>query len=479
MFNKDFYPTPQEVIETMLEGLDVQDKVILEPSAGKGDIVKALNSLNAKEVLTCEIEDDLAQIVQPISNYIGKDFMEVQADKVSHINLIIMNPPFSKGVEHINHAWDIAPEGCEIVALCNWETINNRHTRQRMILNQTINENGEAINLGDVFRTAERKTGVEVAMVRLHKPLSDESDKYTGFFMDEEPEEESGAPGLMPYNEVRDIVQRYVGTVEAFKKLDQAASVVNGYIKPLGLSNGMSYSIGYGNTVTSVEAFAKELQKKSWEWIIDKTGVKKYVTSKVMQDINKFVEQQTKYPFTMKNIYKMLEIIVKTRSQTMDRAVIDVFDKITYHHHDNRHQVEGWKTNKQYVVGKKFILEWVTEIGWSGQMGIRYNGNQTKLNDLTKVLKYLTGSNKDMQDLEHFSRNMWSVYNDPYTGEKKEKWVERDPKLLFGTWYEWGFFEIKGYKKGTMHVKFKDLKHWELFNRKVAEIKGFELPEKM
>lgn len=39
------------------------------------------------------------------------------------------------------------------------------------------------------------------------------------------------------------------------------------------------------------------------------------------------------------------------------------------------------------------------------------------------------------------------------------------------------FFEIKGYKKGTVHVKFKDDKIWALFNRRVAEIKGYPLPE--
>ena len=38
-------------------------------------------------------------------------------------------------------------------------------------------------------------------------------------------------------------------------------------------------------------------------------NMEKYVTSGVMKDINKFVETQEKVPFTMKNIYKMLEII--------------------------------------------------------------------------------------------------------------------------------------------------------------------------
>lgn len=35
MFNPDFFPTPYTVIQTMLEGTEIANKVILEPSAGK------------------------------------------------------------------------------------------------------------------------------------------------------------------------------------------------------------------------------------------------------------------------------------------------------------------------------------------------------------------------------------------------------------------------------------------------------------
>ena len=41
--NKDFYPTPQNLIDKMLDGLDWKMiHTILEPSAGKGNIVEAL-----------------------------------------------------------------------------------------------------------------------------------------------------------------------------------------------------------------------------------------------------------------------------------------------------------------------------------------------------------------------------------------------------------------------------------------------------
>ena len=50
MFNPEFYPTPAEVIEIMLQGEEIENKTILEPSAGKGDIVDYLNEYAAKKV---------------------------------------------------------------------------------------------------------------------------------------------------------------------------------------------------------------------------------------------------------------------------------------------------------------------------------------------------------------------------------------------------------------------------------------------
>lgn len=63
MFGKDFYPTPKSVIEMMVGAVDVCNKIVLEPSAGKGNIVDYLKTNGAKDILTCEIEPNLAKIV--------------------------------------------------------------------------------------------------------------------------------------------------------------------------------------------------------------------------------------------------------------------------------------------------------------------------------------------------------------------------------------------------------------------------------
>lgn len=475
IFDKDFFPTPPDVIKQMLAGVDVRDKVVLEPSAGKGNIVDELNRLGA-EVLTFEKNQDLATIVMDKSKYLGRDFMEATKEQLSHIDFIIMNPPFSRDEQHILHAWDIAPEGCQIIALCNSETVNNQYSTHRKRLGRVIADYGDASqDLGDCFSTSERKTNVNVSLVRLFKPVTSRDFDYDGFFMDVEPEEDH-PDGLMPYNEIRAIVQRYVGALKCFDRFAVVSKEMNELVSPLGLKDGFEFKFGYNTTVTTKEDFTKELQKKAWKNIFDKMDLHKFITSGVMEDINKFVETQSRYPFTMKNIYRMIEIIIGTRGQTMNRALEEAFDKITQHYHDNRYHLEGWKTNSHYLINEKFILPNVVEPGFRGEMKFKLNswGNATKLMDLTKALSYITGQNKDVASIDRSSRHRDGELV-PYDRNSKEDFEDLD----FHTKYDWGFFEVRGYKKGTLHCWFKDEKVWEMFNRRVAEIKGFPLPEKI
>ena len=112
--NPDFYPTPNEVISQMLLGEDVMGKVVLEPSAGSGNIVKFLKRNGVREVIACEKDAHCRMLLNGLCNIIADDFLTVTPEQVSHVNYIVMNPPFSRGAEHILHAWEIAPPGCKI-----------------------------------------------------------------------------------------------------------------------------------------------------------------------------------------------------------------------------------------------------------------------------------------------------------------------------------------------------------------------------
>src|SRR6056297_2293233 len=181
MFNKNFYPTPRHVIDQMLFGLEIKDKIILEPSAGKGDIIDVVKEWGGK-VVACEKHPDLASITsQKAHEFIGYDFFEVTSKQVSHIDYIIMNPPFDYAVKHILHAWEILPPGGQIIALCNAQTFGHLHSRTRYSLKSIVDEFGSYENIGNVFSKSERQTDVEVAIVRLYKQKTG-GDEFDGYF---------------------------------------------------------------------------------------------------------------------------------------------------------------------------------------------------------------------------------------------------------------------------------------------------------
>jgi hypothetical protein len=52
---------------------------------------------------------------------------------------------------------------------------------------------------------------------------------------------------------------------------------------------------------------------------------------------------------------------------------------------------------------------------------------------------------------------------------------EKDFTIEPNKWYDWNFFEIKFFKKGTMHLKFKRTEDWYILNKAYGELKGFTL----
>ncbi len=458
--NKDFFPTPREIVLQILSEVEIEGKVIFEPSCGKGNIIDVLKQYKPKQIIACEIHKELSKIAETKADkFLKHNFFEVSKSEISHVDFIIMNPPFSQDEKHILHAWEIAPDGCIIISLCNTQTIQNQFSSYRKTFGRLLNDFGKYVNLGDCFAGAERTTGVEVSLIHLYKPKKESNNEFEGYF-DLSEEYEKQENGVLKFNEIRDIVNRYVGAVKEFQNTLETNQIINTLIKPIGNDNIVFGAFEKRNgTLYGInrENFKKSLQKNAWNSVFKRMNMQKYVTESVMADINKFVEQQENVPFTMKNIYKMFEIIVGTQAERMDRVITEVFDKITMHYHENRYSVEGWKTNDQWMVNKKFILPYIIEVGFSGQMQCRYHTTNT-MNDLYKALCHVTGTQFD-HDMD-----WWQYMNNK---QKKE----------FGVWHDWVFFLVKGFKKGTLHVQFKDEKVWEKFNLTAAKAKGWQLPE--
>lgn len=475
LFNRDFYPTPVEVIETMTGMTDIAGKVCLEPSFGSGNIVKFLVERGAKEVLGCEINDTLRRSITDC-NVIGSDFLQVQSEDICHVQLIVMNPPFSKQEDHILHAWNIAPSGCEIITLCNASMlVEYRATQKQREIISIIEDNGYSENLGDVFsQNAERRTDCEIAMIRIVKPGANKME-FDGYFTDEPDEPEMQGNGIIPYNVVREAVQRYIAAVSRFDAAMTANDEINNLTKEFGFDSIKFGAFKHNDTYEAVTKtqFKKALQKRAWRWIFDKFNMERYVTTSVLETVNKAVEMQSNMPFTMRNVYRMIEMIVGTHSDRMQQVVLDAFDIICKYSEDNvTYFGKKWKTNSAHMVNKRFIVPYCCsyDTRWpSATVRTSYGSNVNKMDDVVKALCFLTGTPYE-QEVRDANGNMHTVR------KRSLDYFVREMNMSWGQWYAWTFFYIKGYKKGTMHFEFQDEEVWYKFNQAVAKVRGWELP---
>lgn len=482
--NPDFYPTPAAVVERMMMDDSPAGLVVLEPSAGSGNIAEALRKADAREVLTCERDENLQSVLRGKGfRLISSDFLTVTAEQISHVNMIMMNPPFSEGCRHILHAYDIAPAGCVIVSLVNTSNLESQYNTNYKRLQELVKLQGYSEDLGSPFaEDAERATRCRVSLVKLWKQ-GEGAAEFAGYFdaIDMDETGDGQTAGLMQYNVIRDMVNRYTqavklfdGVMEATEQINRAATFVDYDVITDKDGNQKAVKNEYGalpirfkavtgrDTVTEInhQTYRRELQKYYWRIIFRKMNMEKYATRELREQINRFIEQRQSVPFTVSNVYRVIETVVKTNGQRMVNALCEAFDTICSLSAENSTAGETWKTNSNYMVNRRFICDYITDYDsrWSSlceRVGISVGGKASKIDDVTKALCYMTGT--EWESIGWLSSHVSKLR--PHWGE----------------WFEWGFFRCRGYKKGTMHFEFIDENVWYRFNQEVAQRRGWKI----
>lgn len=466
MFGLDFYPTPKAVIRKMLSGFkpeDIAERTILEPSAGKGDIVEYLadqvkyrSNWNRKPENVYCIESDLElRLVLSGKGYkvIGSDFLTY---KKNHLfDLIVMNPPFSQGAAHLLKAWEIL-NGGDIVCLLNAETVLNPHTKERELLGKIIEENGSYEILGDCFSEAERKTKVNVALVRLHKKAPE---VVFDFFEQKTKEKTVSAEefdgGNLPAmkDTFGNLEIAYDNAREACAEYLKAKSKAVYYLKAAGLSDDEPEKVFEEKTFNEMIDRTKEF---AWDSLFTKTKIASVMTQKVRQDFDEFRKTSGGMDFTKENMQSIFETLFQNRGEIMKQCILDAFERMTRYDKKNAVHVEGWKTNDAWKVNQKVIVPWGCRAGFLGKPEIDYRMGW-EFSDIEKALCFIAG--------EQFEGYQSSIYERVHRGG-----------FGFGEWVSSRFFDFKMFKKGTIHLKFNDDRIWQEFNIRAAQYKHW-LPD--
>ena len=403
---KNFYPTPKKLIKKMTDKIvKIKNISILEPSAGRGDIIeyiqenkfeilKYYKSENIREIDCVEKNENLQKILMGKNfRIVGDDFLTFNTYK--SYDLIIMNPPFENGDKHLLKAISLFEKsgGGQIICLLNAETLKNPYSVYRKDLQNKLESLGAEIEfLKDEFKEADRKTDVEIALVNIYKPkrLLNGS-LLTGMLKDKYFKEEKNVEfrTLTFYDQLKNLVARYNYEIEAGINLIREFRTISEFTKSDD-DNYSKISLIKG-TYSSIDLeendYIKMIRYKYWKKLYYKEELTKLLTNNIRQ----------KYFSNLKN----MEISLKD-------DIIGLFDELSIKHHwnpeteNNVHYYNGWCTNKSYYINKKVIIPMnCIDTRWDKRFSFAYEV-KSKINDLHKIFVYLDTENINKEVAKNF-----------------------------------------------------------------------------
>lgn len=486
--NLDFYPTPEKLAKRMLAGIDFKfAHTFLEPSAGSGNIVRELKEKEKIEYpyrepvfdIDCIERDARLQSVLRGEGFrvIYNDFLSFETMK--EYDVIFMNPPFSDGAKHLLKAMQLQERnGGGIVCILNAETLKNPYSAERKAIVQKLEDNNADIEyIQEAFIDGERKTNVEIALIRVKMPETER----TSFILDGMRRAAAYAEDTAEYSEThvaeKDLMQSYVRQFNA--EVESGIRLINEYraMQPFLLSefekdpeSGKTVQCGSSILKLSVKdkselsknAFVKAVRRKYWKALFHNEAFVGKLTENLKREFYKRIDELQNYDFSVYNI-KTLQIEINQKMiQGVEDTIIALFEELSnkYHYYDetskNIHYFNGWKTNKAYIINKKVVIPldaynrlW----GTYDPADYRVIG---KLSDIEKALNYLDGGLTDSVDLRS-------------SLEFAEEYGETKNIVL-------KYFNVTFYKKGTCHITFTNDELWKKFNIFGAQRKGWLPP---
>lgn len=362
-------------------------------------------------------------------------------------------------------------KGGNIICLLNAETLKNPYTETRKELLKQLNKHNATIEYIDgAFTAAERRTNVEVALIKVAiEQVQEESDIYNRLKEAEQVEDfNPDVTELEVTDYIKAAVNQFNIEVKAgLELIRQYKALVpyiqntfeDGYKKPiLMLVNG--YESRYNDCI-AINDYLKDVRLKYWKALLSNKKFIGKLTSKLQTEYRRKVEKLADYDFTEFNIYTLSAEMNAQIKTGIEDEIIAMFDRLTEEHSyypecaKNRHYYDGWKTNKAHKIGKKVIIPCYGVFdSWDGKPRI-YDANKT-LEDIERILNLFDGHmTEEVNSADFLNFN----FNQGITKDIKQK-----------------FYKVTFYKKGTAHITFTCPELIERFNIYVAQNKQWLPP---
>lgn len=172
-----YFPTPEALAKSMAFELnDVVGDSILEPSAGTGNLVRAVLREGAEYVTAVEIHPPFCQELQKLQHAQLPMLRVIEGDFLSHqgqYDRIIANPPFSKqqDIIHVNHMLDCLKPGGRLVSILSGGFSFRTDRRTKALKDRLDSETKWWMQDNDEHAFRESGTDVRTVMLIAEKKL--------------------------------------------------------------------------------------------------------------------------------------------------------------------------------------------------------------------------------------------------------------------------------------------------------------------
>ena len=420
MNDLQFYPTPRKLAERAWSKFKNKNFVrILEPSAGKGDLVDARPGAGdrfyrgAQPIIDCCELDVLhhATLRSKGYNVVGLDFMRF--GNASCYGHAILNPPFAVGAAHVLKMWEAAWD-MEIVAIINAATLRHPCTRERQMLAKLIDQYGEVEFIEGSFAgpDAERKTEVEIALVYLKKTadigvdivgdligdLRDDMERGAGLAGDYAPEQAMALPNSF----VENSVITFNAAVQAMRESVRYEARARHYAALIGETmavqngNGTSSKKDYTADWVKSEMSSRydDLKDRSWSNLLRSSDVTSRLSSAAQQRLEAEFDGIKKLEYSVSNIRGFMCGLLDSQGKIQNEMICDCFDLISKYHADNVIYGIGWKSNSKHrslmrkIKKTRFILPGHSTNSWRSSLPWE---SEKLLSDFDKCFSILEG----------------------------------------------------------------------------------------
>lgn len=454
-----------------MSGVRMLHGKILEPSAGKGDMINHIKTLLPHRFSTEDAQIDAIEKDEKLSSILMQDGMSVvwndflTYETFKEYDFIIMNPPFSDGVDHALKAIKLAESQisyCEIYMILNKETINNAYSTKRQELLSKLDKHDAKIRyVKGGFTQAERKTDVETALIHVSVDQSVNGKSVYDripFRAIQDTTNNELTTALSTHlkaseiqsklNDIERLVLEYETACKVARSTYKAVREKESFFNYISQVNKQEDEMGSTLSIITSKKFHVEdinteldrLRRGYWELILDTKDFRELLTNEARQKLNRQISAANEMEINFTNIKMLLTALAYNQQDILIDSIVSIFKRITKHHMNqyssNIHMYNGWKTNDAYKVNHKIIIP--ISHGFEPLWDFKEDFNRINMstrdfiNDLIRALQLI----------------------DPD--------VSNEFNPIDNQEFENDSLRFKMFLKGTVHIWFKDL---ELLNK--------------